>query len=108
MINDLYPYITSKHCGIGNAGRIHSFSLFLSSMTQRSLTCASSRITVMRLRVNYFKENLGIHDILIHQKSSNLVNSLLLAYAKVLRCGTIWRHDNDDFISSALIGQIDL
>ena len=28
-----------------------------------------------------FKENLGIQDILIHQKSSNLVNSLLLAYA---------------------------
>ena len=28
-----------------------------------------------------FKENLGIKDILIHQKSSNLVNSLLIAYA---------------------------
>ena len=31
---------------------------------------------------SYFKENLGIHDILIHQKSPNLVNSLLLAYAR--------------------------
>ena len=30
---------------------------------------------------SYFKENLGIHDILIDQKSLNLVNSLLLAYA---------------------------
>ena len=28
-----------------------------------------------------FKENLSIQDILIHQKSSNLENSLLLAYA---------------------------
>ena len=28
-----------------------------------------------------FKENLGIQDILIHQKSSNLVNSPLFQYA---------------------------
>ena len=28
-----------------------------------------------------FKENSGIQNILIHQKSSNLVNSLLLKYA---------------------------
>ena len=29
-----------------------------------------------------FKENLGMQDILIHQKSSNLVNSLLLVDAR--------------------------
>ena len=28
-----------------------------------------------------FKENLGIQNILIHQKSSNLANSLILTYA---------------------------
>ena len=30
---------------------------------------------------SYFNENLSIQDILIHQKSSNLVNSPLFAYA---------------------------
>ena len=53
---------------------------FLSCMTQRSLTCASSHINVMRPRV-ISKENLSIQDISIHQKASNLVNSLLPAYA---------------------------
>ena len=49
-------------------------------MAQRSLTCASSHINVMRPKV-IFKENIGIQDIFIHQKASNLVNSLLLTYA---------------------------
>ena len=53
---------------------------FLSSMAQRSLTCASFNINVMRMRV-ISKRILGIQNILIHQKSSHLVNSLLLAYA---------------------------
>ena len=48
---------------------------FLTSMAQLSLThqCNASQ--------NNFKENLGIQDILIHQNASNLVISLLLAYA---------------------------
>ena len=59
-----------------------------------------------------FKENLGIQDFLIHQKASNLVNSLLITIClhmqQVLMCGTCWGHysNNDDFISSNLIGQI--
>ena len=48
-----------------------------------------------------FKENEGTQDILIHQKSSNLVNSLF----QMLRCRTIWRYYNDVFIRSDLIGQ---
>ena len=55
-------------------------SPFLSSMTQRSLACASSHINVMRMRM-ISKKILGIQDILIHQESSHLVNSLLPAYA---------------------------
>ena len=38
-------------------------TLPLTSMTQHSLTCASSLITVN------FVENLGIQDILIHPKA---------------------------------------
>ena len=49
-----------------------------------------------------FKENLGIQDILIHQKASNFVNTNM---QQVLMCGIIWRHYNDDFISNDLIGQ---
>ena len=79
-------------------------SPFLSSMAKCSLTCALSHINVIRPKV-IFKESLGIQDILIHRKTSNLVNSLLPAYATRLMCGTIWRHYNDDFISSDLIGQ---
>ena len=89
----------------GRRGVITSPLSFLSSIAQRSLTCASSHITVMRLRV-IFKENLNIQNILIHQKSLNsVVNSFFLHKQQVLRCGTIWRHHNDDFIRSDLIGQ---
>ena len=54
-----------------------------------------------------FKENLGIQNILIHQKSSNLANSLLLTFATSVE---VWDnmaslHSFDDFISSDLIGQ---
>ena len=52
-----------------------------------------------------FKENLGIQDILGHQKALNLVNSLFLANATSFMCGTIWCHYNGDLISSDLIGQ---
>ena len=35
---------------------------------------------------SYFKENLGIQDISMHQKASNIVNSLLPAYATSVKC----------------------
>ena len=38
-----------------------------------------------------FKENLGIKDILFHQKASN--------------CRTLWPYYNDDLINNDLIGQ---
>ena len=50
-----------------------------------------------------FNENLVFQDILIHQKAIILVNALFLHMQQV--CGTIWRHYNDDFISSDLFGQ---
>ena len=53
---------------------------FLSSMAQRSPTCALSHINVMRPKC-IFIENLDIQDILTHRKPSHLVNSLLLTYA---------------------------
>ena len=53
--------------------------LFLLSEAQRSLACAISHHC--DVSKSDFKENLGIQDILIHQKSSNLVNSPLFAYA---------------------------
>ena len=49
------------------------------------------------------KENLGIQDTLIYWRSSNLVNSLVLHMQQVFKCGTIWRHYNDEFIRSDLI-----
>ena len=42
---------------------------------------------------NNFKENLGFHDILIHQEASNLVNSYLPAHATSVN---VW----DDMASS--------
>ena len=46
-----------------------------------------------------FKENLGIQDILIHQKAPNLKNSLL-AYS---RCVNVWTNMASLMISSAAI-----
>ena len=54
---------------------------FLSSMAQRSLICASFQINVMHRSESNFEENLGIKDILIHQKTSHLKKIFLFTYA---------------------------
>lgn len=56
-----------------------------------------------------FKENICIQNILINQKASKLVNSLLLSCAinvKVWDNMASLYNDGIDFISSDLIGQI--
>ena len=52
-----------------------------------------------------FKENLGIQDILIHYSLQTEKIYSFLHMQQELGCWTIWRHYNNDFISSDLIGQ---
>ena len=78
-----------------------------------SLTCLWFHINVYNESESHSKENSAIQDILIHQKVSNLVNSLHLTNATSLRCVNVivwgrWRHYNVDFMINDLFGQIKL
>ena len=68
---------------------------------------AFTYLCIISHQCNASESNLtsGMQDSLIHQKASNLIHSFLLACTTSVNVwDNIWRHYNDDFINSDLIG----